>query len=161
MIIADSIFLNNQDRYLSNCLSFSGYNLTLFNSTFINNTAIIDISIIELFLTNVTGLSDIAQLNPEIGGALSFEGVNMLINMSCFIANMGLEGGAIYVTSYALDVHQYVMISESYFKGNRGNVGGAIDFDINLQWIDAAIVFCVFVANSGKSKKIYIRFIIN
>ena len=106
-----------------------------------------------MFLSNELGVSDIAQLNPENGGILYFEGVNMLINRSCFIGSTGFKGGAIYVTSYALEINQNVLISESYFKENRGNVGGVINFCINLDWIDAVITFCVFVANLGKSKK--------
>ena len=107
-----------------------------------------------MFLSNELGVSDIAQLNPENGGILYFEGVNMLINVSCFIGSTGFKGGAIYVTSYALEINQNVLISECYFKENRGNVGGVINFCINLDWIDAVITFCVFVANLGKSKKI-------
>ena len=107
-----------------------------------------------MFLSNELGFSDIAQLNPENGGILYFEGVNMLINVSCFIGSTGFKGGAIYVTSYALEINQNVLISECYFKENRGNVGGVINFCINLDWIDAVITFCVFVANLGKSKKI-------
>jgi len=61
-----------------------------------------------MFLSNELGVSDIAQLNPENGGILYFEGVNMLINRSCFIGSTGFKGGAIYVTSYALEINQNV-----------------------------------------------------
>ena len=114
-----------------------------------------------MFLSNELGFSDIAQLNPENGGILYFEGVNMLINVSCFIGSTGFKGGAIYVTSYALEINQNVLISECYFKENRGNVGGVINFCINLDWIDAVITFCVFVANLGKSKKKIFFFFFN
>ena len=110
----------------------------------------------ELFLSDVTGLPDIAELNPEIGGSLSFQGQNMRVNISCFIGGTGFKGGAIYVNSYETDLYQTVLISESYFKGNRGNVGGAINFSINLKWIDAVIAFCIFIANVGKSTQNFI-----
>ena len=155
MTIQNSLFIENHARYFSNCLYFSGLNIAVSNSTFINNTAIFDISIVQLFLSKVTGLPDIAELNPEVGGSLSFQGVTMVVNRICFMGGTGFKGGAIYVNSYITDVHQYVLISESYFKGNRGNVGGAINFSINLNWIDAVVAFCVYVANVGKSINLY------
>ena len=151
MTIQDSIFIENHGRFFSNCLYFSGFSIAVSNSTFINNTAIFDISIVQLFLSQVTGLPDIAEIGPEIGGSLSFQGVNMVVNSSCFIGGTGFKGGAIYVNSYSTAVHQYVLISECYFKGNRGNAGGAINFSINLKWIDAVVAFCVYIANIGKS----------
>ena len=131
------------------------------NSTFINNSAIFDILIVQQFLSKVTGLPDIVQLNPELGGTLSFQGLNLIVNRSCFIGGTGFKGGAIYVNSYVTDIHQNVLISECYFKANRGNVGGAINFSINLKTIDAVIAFCIFVANIGKSLNSCHHLIIN
>ena len=155
MTISDSFFIENHGRYFSNCLYFSGFHIIVSNSTFINNTGIFDISIVQLFLSKVTGLPDIAELNPEIGGSLSFQGLNMIVNRSCFIGGTGFKGGAIYVNSYVTAIHQNVIISESYFKGNRGNVGGAINFSINLKWIDAVLAFCIFSLNVGKSLEFF------
>lgn len=149
--ILDSLFQDNHSRYLSNCLTFSGFSLILFNSTFINNTAIFSESMIQYFLSNIAGVPDIAQLNPEIGGILYFQGVNLTINVSCFIGGTGCKGGALYITSYSTEIIQNVIITESYFKGNRGNVGGAINFCIDLKIINATIDSCIFVSNIGKS----------
>lgn len=151
MTIQDCIFIENHGRYFSNCLHFSGLNIIVSNSTFINNTAIFDISIVILFLSKVTGLPDIAEIGPEIGGSLSFQGVNMVVNGSCFIGGTGFKGGAIYINSYDTVVLQNVLICNCYFKGNSGNAGGAINFSINLKWIDAVVAFCVYIANVGKS----------
>lgn len=135
-------------------MNFKGETIKIQNSTFINNTAIIDISIIELFMSNITGLPDIAEINPEIGGILYFEGVELLINRSCFIGSMGFKGGAIYVAPYNGEIKQNVLITECCFKKNRGNVGGAINFSVNLKFIDAIVAFTVFASNIGKSKDI-------
>lgn len=151
MEIYDSFFFDNHGRYFSNCMNFRGESLKIQNSTFINNTAIFDSEIVKLFLSKLTGLPDIAELNPEIGGILYFEGVSLFINRSCFIGGTGFKGGAIYITSNTMDLKQNVLIFESYFKKNRGNVGGAINFSVNLKMIDAIINFCLFISNLGKS----------
>ena len=101
----------------------------------------------------MTTLPDIAQINPEIGGVLFFAGVNLFINISVFIGNTGFKGGAIYITTYDSNIIQNILIFESYFKGNRGNVGGAINFCINLISINAVISFCIINANLGKSNE--------
>lgn len=132
-------------------MSFSGISLKIFNSTFINNSAIFDIEIIKLFLSGLTGLPDIAELNPEIGGNVYFSGLRLLINQSVFIGGTGFKGGAIYVTAYSSENYQNVLISDCLFKRNRGNVGGVINFSIFLKWIDAIINSCVFISNIGKS----------
>ena len=103
-------------------------------------------------MSGVTSLSDIAQLNPEIGAAIYFQGVTLYVSKTYFLGNTGFKGGAIYITTYPLEANQNVIISECYFYGNRGNVGGAINFCSDLKIIDAVIVFCIFVANIGKSK---------
>ena len=97
------------------------------------------------------GLTDIAQLNPELGASVYFQGVNMFINRSCFKYNTGFKGGALYITSSALERQQTVSIVESYFKGNRGNVGGGINFSIYLKRINSTIISSIFHSNSGKS----------
>lgn len=121
------------------------------NSTFINNSAIFDSDIVALFLSGLTGLPDIANLNPELGGALYFAGVSLLINQSFFFGGTGFKGGAVYLTSYASDIKQSAVITECYFQNNRGNLGGAINFSTNLKNIDALIIFGVFFGNIGKS----------
>lgn len=105
-----------------------------------------------IFLSNsIVGLTDIAQLNPEFGASVYFKGINLLINISCFKYNTGFKGGAIYITSTSLDIEQSVSIFESYFKGNRGDVGGVINFSIYLQRINSTITSSIFHSNSGKS----------
>ena len=101
------------------------------------------------------GVSDIAQINPEVGGVLYFQGVSLNVNNSFFEGNTGFKGGALYITPYNSDVQQDILIYESYFKGNRGNVGGAINFSINLKMMEALIAFCIFNANNGKSRIFY------
>lgn len=44
---------------------------------------------------------------------------------------------------------------ESYFKGNRGNVGSVMNFCVNLLRINAIIFKCVFIENQGKSKSYF------
>ena len=136
---------------MSNCISFYGLALDIINSTFINNIAIFDLSIIELFLSNITNLPDIAQLNPELGGAIDFEGLKLIVNQSFFVGNTGFKGGAIFLNKYYFDFEQNVIISESYFRENRGNNGAAIGFVYTLQSINAIIVDCIFISNFGKS----------
>ena len=72
----------------------------------------------NLFLTGITGLPDIAQLNAEVGGMLYFAGNSLLVNRSCMIGGTGFKGGAIFVTAYASDITQKFLVTESYFKGN-------------------------------------------
>lgn len=136
---------------MSNCLTFFGLSLSIINSSFINNTSIWSQEIIDLFLSERMGVNDIAQLNPELGAAVYFGGVNLFINKSYFSGNTGFKGGALYLTSYILDIKQNVLISECIFNKNRGNVGGAINFSINLKIIDIAIIWCIFKNNIGKS----------
>lgn len=150
-----SFFIDNHSRYFSNCLSFFGNTMVVKNSTFVNNSAIIDIDIIALFLSGLTGLPDIASLNPEVGGVLYFAGVSLLLNQSFFRGGTGFKGGAVYLTAYELDVQQSVLITECYFKINHGNVGGAINYSINLKVLDAIILYCVFIGNIGKSMFLY------
>ena len=54
--IADSKFEENHSRYISNCLTFSGQTLKIFNSTFSNNTSIWDHQIMLLFLSGSSGV---------------------------------------------------------------------------------------------------------
>ena len=105
----------------------------------------------DLFLSNITGVPDVVQLNPENGGVLYFQGMNLLINRSVFIGNTGYKGGTIYITSYYFGTAQNILLTENYFKQNRGNVGGVIGFPMNLNAFDAVISFCIFVSNIGKS----------
>ena len=149
--MVDSIFIENHSRYSSNCISFVGFSLKINNSTFINCSGIFDNSIILLFLSGITGLPDPAELNPEIGGSVSFHGAILEVNRSCFMGSTGFKGGAIYVDAYELPLTQNVLIVESYFKGNKGNVGGAVAFSIGLKWINAVINACIFISNLGKS----------
>ena len=129
---------------------FSGLGLSLINSSFINNTSINDIITIKIFLSNITGLWDIAQVNSEIGGVLFFKGVNMTLINSTFINNTGFRG-AIYVTIYDSDVKQNIFINSSYFKLNRGNFGGAINFCSYLRNFNASILHSVFIKNVARS----------
>lgn len=99
----------------------------------------------------MTGLPDIANLNPEVGGALYFAGVSLLLNQSFFRGGTGFKGGAIYLTGYTFETKQSALITECYFHLNRGNVGGAINYSTNLKSLDALIIFCVFFGNIGKS----------
>ena len=96
-------------------------------------------------------MPDIVQLNPENGGVLYFQGVNLLINRSVFIGNTGYKGGAIYITTYYFDVLQNIMFTQSCFKANRGSEGGVINFPLNLNSINAVISFCIFISNIAKS----------
>ena len=100
---------------------------------------------------NITGLWDIAQVNTEIGGALYFMGINLTLINSTLINNTGFRG-AIYITNYASDVTQYILINSSYFKYNRGNFGGAINFCSYLTDFTALVCVNVFVENVARSK---------
>lgn len=147
----NSIFIDNHSKYGSNCLTFSGINLNIFNSSFINNTSIWTEEIIQLFESTIMGVTDVSHLYPELGASVFFAGVDLLVDQSYFFGNTGFKGGCIYVTSCILDLKQNVLISETMFKNNRGNVGGAINLSINLKVIDTSIIFCVFQGNNGKS----------
>ena len=125
--------------------------MTVINSTFSKNIAIFEQSIIDLFLSQITAVPDIVQLNPENGGVLYFQGANLFINQSFFNENTGYKGGAIYISEYAYDITQNVLISESYFKANRGGTGGVINFPVTLVSINALIIFCIFNGNIAKS----------
>lgn len=99
-------------------------------------------------------VSDIAQISPELGASVSFQGRVLTVNVSFFFNNTGFKGGAIYVSSYSSDeIRQEVTILDSFFKGNRGNVGGAINLSVNLRVIDIVIFSCIFYSNIGKSNK--------
>lgn len=149
--ISNSIFNNNHCRYFSNCLGFSGKSLKIYNSSFINNSAIFSVEMERLFLSKITGVDDIAMLNPEVGGNLYFSGIQLTIEKSVFLGGTGFKGGAIYITAYFIEIYQSVLISQSLFKYNRGNIGGVINFSLFLHWIDAVINSCVFISNIGKS----------
>ena len=85
-------------------------------------------------------MPDPAELNPEIGGALYFEGVNLLVNKSSFVGGTGFKGEpSIYVLCFQCSSkcnHNRMPI-----QAKPGNVGGAINFSINLKWIDASHFF--------------------
>ena len=99
------------------------------------------------------GVEDISQLYPELGASISFQGGILLVNVSVFLNNTGFKGGAIYVSSYISDdIKQEVTILHSYFKGNRGNLGGAINLSFNLRTIDIVLFSCIFHSNMGKGK---------
>ena len=134
----------------------------MINCTFLYNIAIFDNAIVKLFLSKLTAVPDIVQLNPEFGGVLYFQGQNLLINRSVFIGNTGYKGGAIYITSNYFESQQNVVLTESYFKANRGNLGGVINFPMTLNSINALISFCIFIANIARSYKIKfkIKFIV-
>ena len=151
----DSIFLDNHSSFLSNCLTFSGLSLKVNNCTFLYNTAIFDIAIVNLFLSGITGVPDIVQLNSENGGVLYFNGLDLFIKHSVFIGNTGFKGGAIYTTLYYFENLQNVFITECYFKGNRGNEGGVINFPNTLYAINVLVSFCVFFSNIAKSLFIF------
>lgn len=151
MEIYNSLFIDNHSQYSSNCLTFLGLSLNVTNCTFMNNTSIVAKEVINLFQSNSMAVSDVAQLNPELGASIYFQGLNLDVRISCFIGNTGFKGGAIYLTNYIQDFLQKIFISHCYFKGNRGNVGAAINFSINLKIIDALIFFCYFHSNIGKS----------
>ena len=125
--------------------------MKIINSTFSRNIAIFDQSIIDLFLSKITGVPDVVQLNPENGGILYFQGANLYINQSFFSENTGFKGGAIFISEYAYDITQNIIISESYFKANRGNTGGVIDFPLTLVSLNAVMIFCIFNGNIAKS----------
>lgn len=127
--------------------------MNVYNSTFINNTAIFSQETMKLFFSGLTGLPDIAQVNPEMGGSIFFAGIKLTINQSIFINSTGFLGGALYITKYSIfNIKQDVLITECYFKFNRGHQGGTIGFSNSLNMIDALIVFCVFNGNEAKSK---------
>lgn len=121
------------------------------NCTFLNNTSIVAKDVIDLFNTNYMKVPDIAQINPEIGASIFFQGLNLFINITVFIGNTGFKGGAIYLSDYFWDLHQNVYIVNCYFKGNRGNVGAAINLSIYLKFIDTLLLYCIFHSNIGKS----------
>ena len=96
---------------------------------------------------------DISQLYPELGASINFQGGILLVNVSVFLNNSGFKGGAIYISSYiSEDIRQEVTILHSYFKGNKGNLGGAINLSFTLRNIDIVIFSCIFHSNIEKSK---------
>ena len=97
------------------------------------------------------GVTDVAHIYPELGASIFFAGVDLLLKQSFFSGNTGFKGGSVYVTSCSLDIKQNVLITECLFKKNRGNVGGAINFSVNLKFINAVVAYTVFVSNIGKS----------
>ena len=104
-----------------------------------------------LFLLGSSGVPDIAQLNPELGASIYFQGVNLFINRSFFKNNTGFKGGALYIVTTPLNLHQNVLITECNFNGNRGNVGASINFSIYLRNITSTINSSIFYSNIGKS----------
>lgn len=102
-------------------------------------------------------MDDIAQLNPEIGGSISFMGKNLIVNKSIFLNGTGFRGGSIYISSlfyYSFNkIQQNVVIVESLFLRNRGNFGGAVFFSKYCIWIDILFIFCIFTENKAFSKK--------
>lgn len=97
------------------------------------------------------GVTDVAHIYPELGASIFFAGVDLFLKQSFFSGNTGFKGGSVYVTSCSLDIKQNVLISESIFEKNRGNVGGAINFSVNLKIIDVTIILSIFKENNGKS----------
>lgn len=153
MYIRNCYFLENHSRFSSNCLTYLGNEINIYNTTFSNNTSIFSLEIINLFSSGLTGLPDIAQVNQEIGGCFYFAGMKLIANRSIFINSTGFKGGAIFLTHYSIaNTKQDVMITECYFKLNRGNFGGALSFPQYLQNIDILVIFCVFSGNFGRSK---------
>ena len=154
----NSVFEDNHSRFSSNCLTFYGLSLEVTNSSFSNNIAIFDISIIEAFMSGLTNFPDIAQLNPELGGALDFEGLNLIVNRSFFNGNTGFKGGAIFLNKYYFEFEQKVIIVESYFKENRAFNGAAIGFFDSLKAINAIILDCIISSNFGGAISVAYRY---
>ena len=150
--IINSILRNNSAKFISNCITFQGFEMKITYSLFDNNVPFFGEELMQQYNYLKSTYARVTEALPYgFGGAVHFLGEVLYISDSFFSNNQGYTGAGLLIDGTEFQRFLNFTIESTIFYGNSaGTLGGGIYITPDVNNLNGLIENCIFLFNDGR-----------